>query len=113
MGDYPLQPQDKYVLRFPDGMRDRLKKEAADNGRSLNAEIIYRLQTTLEMDDYQPVENIHTDAAADQQAERDRSARELGFLIQKVLDNDKARAWLTELFEQERRDDAEADRSDD
>lgn len=53
--------KDQYMLRFPDGMRDKLKSAAAANGRSLNAEIVYRLQETLEMDDYQPVENIHAD----------------------------------------------------
>jgi hypothetical protein len=37
------QPQDKYVLRLPDGMRDRLKTAAAENNRSLNAEIVARL----------------------------------------------------------------------
>ena len=49
------------MLRFPDGMRDRLKRLAAENNRSLNAEIISRLEETLKMDDYQPVENIHPD----------------------------------------------------
>lgn len=49
---------DKFMLRFPEGMRDRLKEEAARNKRSLNAEIISRLETTFEMDDYQPDENV-------------------------------------------------------
>lgn len=35
------------MLRFPDGMRERLKAEAARNGRSLNAEIIHRLERSL------------------------------------------------------------------
>lgn len=35
------------MLRFPDGMRDRLKDEAAKHKRSLNAEIIARLEATL------------------------------------------------------------------
>ncbi|MGQ4272605.1 Arc family DNA-binding protein [Terrihabitans sp. B22-R8] len=39
-----IQPQDKYVLRLPDGMRDHLKEAAAENGRSMNAEIIARLE---------------------------------------------------------------------
>lgn len=47
MGEYPIQPQDKYVVRFPDGMRDRLKALAAENGRSLNAEIIARLEASF------------------------------------------------------------------
>ncbi|RIY00869.1 Arc family DNA-binding protein [Aureimonas flava] len=50
-GDYPSAKQDQYMLRFPDGMRERLKHEAEMNGRSLNAEIIYRLTGTIEADD--------------------------------------------------------------
>lgn len=38
------QGQDKYVVRLPDGMRDRIKAEAKRNGRSVNAEIVYRLE---------------------------------------------------------------------
>lgn len=41
------QLQDKYVVRLPDGMRDRLKTAAAANGRTLNAEIIGRLDASL------------------------------------------------------------------
>lgn len=42
---------DQYIVRFPDGMRDRLKLEAEANGRSLNAEIISRLEGSFENDD--------------------------------------------------------------
>ena len=42
-----IQPQDKYMMRFPDGMRDKLKQLAADNGRSLNAEIVHRLTSSM------------------------------------------------------------------
>lgn len=52
---------DKFMLRLPDGMRDRLKSVAAENGRSLNSEIVFRLQETLEMDAYQPGENANSD----------------------------------------------------
>jgi len=38
---------DKFMLRLPDGMRDELKRAAARNSRSLNAEIISRLERTL------------------------------------------------------------------
>jgi len=38
---------DKFVLRLPDGMRDRLKAEAEKNKRSLNAEIVARLEASL------------------------------------------------------------------
>ncbi|MEH3117099.1 MAG: Arc family DNA-binding protein [Methylorubrum populi] len=48
----PAREQDKFVLRLPDGMRDRLKAEAEANGRSMNAEIIARLQVSLSTQHY-------------------------------------------------------------
>lgn len=38
---------DKFMLRFPDGMRDRLKEAAKANNRTMNAEIVARLQDSL------------------------------------------------------------------
>lgn len=38
---------DKFMLRLPDGMRDRLKEEAKSNNRTLNAEIVKRLEESL------------------------------------------------------------------
>lgn len=59
---YPSDKQDQYIVRFPPGIRDLLKNEAAKNGRSLNAEIIYRLLTTIEGDAYLTSENTHADS---------------------------------------------------
>lgn len=42
-------------------MRDRLKQAADANNRSVNAEVVHRLNETLEMDDYQPIKNAHPD----------------------------------------------------
>ncbi|MFQ6181852.1 Arc family DNA-binding protein [Sinorhizobium meliloti] len=42
-----IQSQDKYVVRLPDGMRDKLKAEAERNKRSMNAEIVARLEATF------------------------------------------------------------------
>jgi hypothetical protein len=39
--------QDKFMLRFPDGMRDEIKLAADVNGRSMNAEIIHRLKNAF------------------------------------------------------------------
>ena len=41
---------DKVIIRLPDGMRDKLKSRAADNNRSMNAEIVARLSESLEME---------------------------------------------------------------
>lgn len=58
----PSDLADKFMLRFPDGMRDQLKFVALLNNRSLNAEIIHRLSLTFEMDERSPTENAHAEA---------------------------------------------------
>ena len=35
---------DKFIVRLPDGMRDELKAAAVANGRTMNAEIVARLE---------------------------------------------------------------------
>lgn len=39
---------DKFMLRLPDGMRDRIAASAKENNRSMNAEIVARLGGALE-----------------------------------------------------------------
>lgn len=38
------QPQDKYVVRLPDGLRGRIKAHAERSGRSMNTEIVRVLE---------------------------------------------------------------------
>jgi predicted HicB family RNase H-like nuclease len=40
--------REKLTLRVPTNLHRRLERVAADNGRSLNAEIVQRLRTSLE-----------------------------------------------------------------
>lgn len=42
------QEAEKYIVRFKDGMRDEIKRRAANNGRSMNSEIIHLLQRGME-----------------------------------------------------------------
>lgn len=44
------QPEDKFVVRLPDGMRERIALQARENTRSMNSEIIHRLETTAELE---------------------------------------------------------------
>jgi len=44
---YPSEQADKYLLRLPDGMRERLKDAAKENNRSMNAEIVARLEQSF------------------------------------------------------------------
>lgn len=41
---------DKFVVRLPDGMRDGIAAQAGTNGRSMNSEIINRLERSLIQD---------------------------------------------------------------
>lgn len=45
---FPSQVQDKFTVRFPDGMRDKIAEQAKKNNRSMNAEIILALEKYLE-----------------------------------------------------------------
>ncbi|WP_204840135.1 Arc family DNA-binding protein [Cereibacter azotoformans] len=39
---------EQFVLRMPDGLRDRIKVTATINRRSMNAEILYHLERALD-----------------------------------------------------------------
>jgi hypothetical protein len=44
---FPSDAADKFMVRFPDGMRDRINEAAKAAGRSMNAEIVARLASTF------------------------------------------------------------------
>lgn len=44
---YPSEKQDRFIVRLPDGMRDRIKAAAEENLRSMNAEIVARLEASF------------------------------------------------------------------
>lgn len=43
----PSITADKYMVRFPDGMREEIKRIASENERTINGEIVYRLKKSL------------------------------------------------------------------
>ena len=54
---YSSRTADKFVLRMPDGMRSRIEKLAGENQRSMNGEMIMRLERSF----------VATDLVAQQQ----------------------------------------------
>jgi hypothetical protein len=42
-----VQAGEKYLIRFPEGLRDRIASAAKDNSRSMNAEIVARIERTF------------------------------------------------------------------
>ena len=44
---FPSQLAERFQIRMPDGLRDALRSAAERSGRSMNAEIVWRLERTL------------------------------------------------------------------
>lgn len=44
--DSPSRRQDQFVIRMPDGLRERIAESARVQGRSMNAEIVQTLEMT-------------------------------------------------------------------
>jgi predicted HicB family RNase H-like nuclease len=44
---YPSGGADQFIVRFPENMRDVIKEKAALNRRSMNNEIVRRLENSL------------------------------------------------------------------
>lgn len=47
MSEKQVRDYDKFMLRFPDGMRDAIAERAKQNGRSMNSEIIDIINNSL------------------------------------------------------------------
>lgn len=47
---YSSRTADKFVVRLPEGMRDRIAEVARAQHRSMNSEIVARLESSLEQD---------------------------------------------------------------
>lgn len=56
---YSSRTADKFVVRLPDGMRERIAEVARNHHRSMNSEIIARLERSLN-DPTQAEEDINT-----------------------------------------------------
>lgn len=48
---YPSEVLDRYIIRFPEGMREHIADAAERNRRSMNAEILARLERTFRWDE--------------------------------------------------------------
>jgi len=47
---FPSDMADRFQVRMPSGLRDRIAAAAKVSGRSMNAEIVIRLQQSFELD---------------------------------------------------------------
>lgn len=49
---------DQVNIRLPEGMRERIKQEADENGRSINTEIARRLERSLDESDENTIQAL-------------------------------------------------------
>lgn len=77
---------DQFMIRLPDGMRDRIKAAAEKHGRSMNAEVVYALEVYFRLDGLNPdLEGNSSPAGLDaEQAEKLKADSE------KVMDGIRA-----------------------
>lgn len=45
----PSQVADRFIVRMPDGLRDEIKKNAVENRRTMNAEILMLIERGMEV----------------------------------------------------------------
>lgn len=64
------QDAEKFIIRLPEGMRDRIAEAARANNRSMNAEIVARLQSTFEAKPAPQDVDAFVDQLADKLAKR-------------------------------------------
>jgi len=48
MAKYPSELAERLQIRLPEGLRDRIKASANQNGRSMNSELVIRLEASFE-----------------------------------------------------------------
>lgn len=86
MSKAPSRSQDQFIVRLPDGMRDRIKAAAEANRRSMNAEIVAALEDKFPND---------VDLAGVAYALTSLSLA----LYDEKLDRDALRRWVNEAEE--------------
>ena len=82
---FPSETQDRFIVRFPDGMRDRIAEEAKANNRSMNAEIVARLERSFTAE--KEVEQTAFESGFEASMLREEVAR-----LTKLLESQKAEA---------------------
>lgn len=72
MAEKQVKDYEKFVVRFPDGMRDAIAERAKQNGRSMNSEIVQILEDALENRPVKVQSEMNIDLFAEQGVDDDR-----------------------------------------
>jgi hypothetical protein len=80
-------------LRWPDILHKRIAEEAAKTGRSLNAEILWRIGLTLE-----PEWQDFIAARVEEEAEREKRDRETREKVERMMQDPKQRENIARII---------------
>lgn len=94
---YPSELAPKFVLRFPQGMREEIREIAASNRRSMTAEIIARLEQTLTSDHDGQVSHLIQEADVDPYFNELASEEQQLVALYRQLPDNKRRALMALL----------------
>lgn len=81
----PSRTAEQFVVRFPDGMRDKIAESAKANNRSMNAEIVARLERSFSYDQQEQDHHVALGAERLKSAERLEILRVDRLLYQDLL----------------------------
>ncbi len=84
MAEKQVKDYEKFVVRFPDGMRDAIAERAKQNGRSMNSEIVQILEDALENRPVKVQSEMNIDLFAEQGVDDDRIVISKSQLLKKV-----------------------------
>ncbi|HFZ9216136.1 TPA: Arc family DNA-binding protein [Salmonella enterica subsp. diarizonae serovar 61:r:-] len=84
MSEKQVRDYDKFMLRFPDGMRDAIAERAKINGRSMNSEIVQILEDALESRSVKVQSEMNVDLFSDKELNDDKIVISKSQLLEKV-----------------------------
>ena len=84
---FPSQMQDKFTVRFPDGMRDKIAEIAKKNNRSMNSEIILALEKYIESENKIPLMSYSIEQELNL-SELESSLRNIAVKFNKIFNED-------------------------
>lgn len=89
---FPSQTQDKFTVRFPDGLRDAVAERARRNGRSMNSEIVQILEDALN-------DKVGVDAVAMLMSKLSAWYTGMAPILEKVkdMDDDQLREFVEQI----------------
>lgn len=104
----PGRGSDQFPLRLPDGMRDKIGAAATENGRSMNAEIVARLEGSFDDADKFAEARAEIEKLSNQLAYEEGKnasfAQTLGLFADHLKQTDEGKDFISQLLRRNKPD---------